>query len=107
MATKDFRQPFYVYGEDQASVCFKHNGERTDIYDCATVDVAVEIASAMNLVFQCITYGMPDPIAKKEFDGKYGGLNYCADDVQEFVGKMMEHGLIPMNFHEFPSHTVN
>lgn len=94
----DYQEPLYLLGDDASSVAIFVDDEDLVLYECANADVAHEICSAMNLVWQSIIYGSADPVAKERFKRDYGHLNYGPDDVTEFAGRMDRAGVLPPNW---------
>ena len=94
----EWQEPIYQYGDDASSVAIYVDGEDLVLYECADADVAHEICSAMNLVWQSLIYGAADPVARDRFNREYGHLHYGPEDVQEFASRLDRAGVLPPNW---------
>ena len=85
MAKAGFEQPFYIVDvDDDFEVKAKPDGQPITAFSCADFETAVEIAMAMNVVWQTLQYGQPDPDLWKEFAGRGFDKLYTPDDKMEF-----------------------
>lgn len=91
----EMKSPVVIIDGDEIQVGVMRGKRFVPIYDCVRMAEARELRSAMNLVWQCATYGMPDPDLKAEFAADYGDLGYGPDDVHEFAWQLMAVGALP------------
>ena len=103
-----FETPFFVAEiEDTGDIeILFPKGAKTSqrFYTCGDGEDSDKTCRAINLLWQAITYGAPDPKYKEEFVNTFGPDAYGASDVNMFAGAMMAIGAIPDNFHEMSVH---
>lgn len=102
-----FATPFFhavIDDTGDTEVIFSKGGIDRAFYVCDDAEDADKATRAINLLWQAITYGIPDPAYKKEFTDAFGPDAYGADAVQKFAGAMVAIGAIPGDFHERAVH---
>lgn len=97
-----FEAPFFVdVIEDtgDTEILIEHDGAVRAFYVCADGEDAPKTCRAINLLWQAVNYGMPDPAYRAEFIETYGQGAYGAEAAARFVGAMISMGIVPDDVH--------
>lgn len=95
MATKGFKQPFYVKKiSGQLEVGALSDSKFAGIYECADAETAAEISLVANVVWQRAEYGCTDPALWTEFCRQEFSAKYTVEDVSEIILAIREVGLL-------------
>lgn len=99
MATQGYQQPFYIIERGGSiEITAKVEGTNMAAWECADMATAVELALFMNLAWQVISFGGPDPALWSEFNRRGFGKIYGQSDLFEIFDLFADLGLMASTF---------